>query len=359
MGCLHSSNVIDEIDEEVQKELNGAQNKSQGVKKLLLLGAGGSGKSTLFKQLRNIMGGGFDERSRMTFRSQIYEQIIDAMKVMIIKAQEFADDQISNSQDSTIYKIKEETASSADNLLATRNCQEMNANVVGYLKTLWNDPAIKNTFEIRNRICVPDSTAYFLDNIDRITANNYVPNENDLFLVRYATTGMTEKDFVIDGVTVKFCDVGGQRCERRKWIHFFDNVTAIIFVASLSCYDEVLFEDENINNMRESLEIFKEQVNSHLFKNISFILFLNKKDIFQNKIKKVPITVCFPEYDGLQAYQPSLEYIREQFENSSENRSSREFYTHATCATDSNNIRHVFNDVQDVIIKDGLARTGL
>lgn len=40
----------------------------------------------------------------------------------------------------------------------------------------------------------------------------------------------------------RMVDVGGQRSERRKWIHCFENVTSIIFLAALSEYDQVLYE---------------------------------------------------------------------------------------------------------------------
>jgi len=91
MGCAPSA-PRDELDEDVQKDLTSAKDVDRAVKKLLLLGAGGSGKSTLFKQLQNIHGGGFAERDRKTFRHQIYEQIIEAMKVMIIKAEEYVEE---------------------------------------------------------------------------------------------------------------------------------------------------------------------------------------------------------------------------------------------------------------------------
>jgi len=39
-------------------------------------------------------------------------------------------------------------------------------------------------------------------------------------------------------------DVGGQRSERKKWIHCFEDVTAIIFCVAMSEYDQVLQEDE-------------------------------------------------------------------------------------------------------------------
>jgi len=264
-----------------------------------------------------------------------------------------------NEKQCLIYQIKEENQSAADYILTTRNNQDMNGNIVSNLKLLWNDPAIKAMFDVRNRICVPDSTSYFLDNFDVIIAPNYIPDEKDLLLVRYRTTGMAEKNFDIEGSSFKVCDVGGQRNERRKWIHFFDSVTAVIFVVATSSYDEVTFEDETVNSMRESLEIFGEHVNSHWFENTAFILFLNKNDVFENKIKRVPITVCFKEYTGPQEYQPSLNYIRDQFEALNHRSEDRQLYSHVTCATDILNIRRVFNDVQHIVINWSLERAGL
>jgi len=358
MGCV-GGRAKDEENETVEQELNEAQVKEQPIKKLLLLGAGGSGKSTLFKQLQNIHGGGFAPRDRTTFRSQIYEQVIETMKIMITRAEEFVEEHIPNEKDCAIYEIKKENSSAVDFMLSIRNNQEINSEIVKCLKILWSDPAIKAIFEIRNRICVADSTAHFLDNIDRITASDYVPDETDLLLVRYRTTGMAEKQYVIDGTTFKICDVGGQRSERRKWIHFFDSVTAVIFVVALSSYDEVTFEDENINSMSESLKIFGEHVNSHWFENTAFILFLNKNDIFEKKIKKYPITVCFSNYKGPQEYQPSLNHIRQQFEKLNATPDRREIYVHVTCATDVKNIERVFNDVEHIVINWSLQRTGL
>ena len=40
-------------------------------------------------------------------------------------------------------------------------------------------------------------------------------------------------------------DVGGQKSERRKWIHCFQDVTAILFLVSLSGYDQCLVEERN------------------------------------------------------------------------------------------------------------------
>lgn len=63
--------------------------------------------------------------------------------------------------------------------------------VVEYLKELWANDVIQKMYELRNEICVPDSTKYFLDDLDRITDPDYVPEDKDLILVRYRTTGIS------------------------------------------------------------------------------------------------------------------------------------------------------------------------
>ena len=91
-------------------------------------------------------------------------------------------------------------------------------------------------------------------------------------------------------------DVGGQRNERRKWIHSFEGVTAVIFVAALNHYSAVLFEDESKNAMIESIELFYEICNSKWFKKTEIILFLNKDDLFRELIlNDIALGTCFHE----------------------------------------------------------------
>ena len=66
--------------------------------------------------------------------------------------------------------------------------------------------------------------------------------------------------------------------------------------------EQVLFEDDSQNRMTEALSLFGEICNSRFFSNTAMILFLNKKDLFQEKINVVPLTVCFPDYTGASSY---------------------------------------------------------
>ncbi|GIQ92534.1 guanine nucleotide binding protein (G-protein), alpha subunit, partial [Kipferlia bialata] len=75
---------------------------------------------------------------------------------------------------------------------------------------------------------------------------------------RVVTRNIAEATFTYEALNFRMIDVGGQRNERRKWIHCFDAVKAVIFVVSLSGYDEVLEEDETQNRLKEALLLFDE-----------------------------------------------------------------------------------------------------
>ena len=127
---------------------------------------------------------------------------------------------------------------------------------------------------------------------------DFIPNEQDVLRARVRSTGIDEAEFDFEDLQFRMLDVGGQRSERRKWIHCFDCVTAVLFCASLSEYDQTLREDDSQNRMKESLLLFDEICNSPWFRDTTFILFLNKMDLFREKIQKIPLSTCFPEYKG-------------------------------------------------------------
>ncbi|CBY13077.1 unnamed protein product [Oikopleura dioica] len=204
-----------------------------------------------------------------------------------------------------------------------------------------------------------DSAQYYLDSIQRLCAPDYIPSEQDVLRSRVKTTGIVETHFEFKDLHFKMFDVGGQRSERKKWIHCFEGVTAIIFCVALSAYDLVLAEDEEMNRMHESMKLFDSICNNKWFTDTSIILFLNKKDLFEKKISKSPLTICFPDYTGQDTYEQAAAYIQMQFEDLNKRKESKEIYTHFTCATDTNNIQFVFDAVTDVIIKNNLKDCGL
>jgi len=226
------------------------------------------------------------------------------------------------------------------------------------IKALWADIGIKTAFEQSNKYQLIDSASYYFDQIDRIAASNYVPNEQDVLRSRAKTTGIIEIEFEVEKTKFPMVDVGGQRSERKKWMHCFQEVTAVIFCVALSEYDLKLQEDDTTNRMMESLKLFKEICNSKWFTETSMILFLNKKDLFAEKIKKVDLKICFTDYNGGLQYQPAVDWIRDKFLAQNEN-SAKNIYPQVTCATDTDNVNVVFNAVKDTILRKALDSAGI
>jgi guanine nucleotide-binding protein G(q) subunit alpha len=144
---------------------------------------------------------------------------------------------------------------------------------------------------------VPFALSY-LESMDRIALANYLPTEQDVLRVRVPTTGIIEYPFMLENITFRMVDVGGQRFERRKWIHCFENVTSIMFLAAISEYDQALVESDNKNRMEESKALFRTIITYLWFQNSSVILFLNKKDLLEENIMRSHLVDHFPEYDG-------------------------------------------------------------
>lgn len=113
------------------------------------------------------------------------------------------------------------------------------------------------------------------------------------------------------------------------------------------------------SRMAESLRLFDSICNNNWFTNTSLILFLNKKDLLAEKIKRIPLTVCFPDYKGQNTYEEAAVYVQRQFEDLNRNKETKEIYSHFTCATDTSNIQFVFDAVTDVIIQNNLKYIGL
>lgn len=116
------------------------------------------------------------------------------------------------------------------------------------------------------------------------------------------------------GHPIKVVDVGGQRNERRKWMHCYDDSNCVLFMVSLIEYDLKCYEDLQTMRFDESLHLFEEICSNKLFFDTPILLLFNKMDIFQNKIKTVPLKKYDSQYEGLvEDVDASLEFIKKKF----------------------------------------------
>ena len=149
-------------------------------------------------------------------------------------------------------------------------------------------------------------------------------------------------------------DSGGQRTERRKWIHRFDSADVVTFVASLSCYDEVLWEDNSVNAMTDQLQCFGKMLNVQALQSVPMILLLNKRDLFAEKIQRVPLRICesLVKYQGdTTNFEQTATFIRNEFTSLNPNPNERTIFTHITCALERDNIEKVFVDIGRVVVE--------
>ncbi|XP_063951330.1 guanine nucleotide-binding protein G(o) subunit alpha-like [Lytechinus pictus] len=353
MGCAMSSEERSAQERSKQIDKNLKEDGLQAARdvKLLLLGAGESGKSTIVKQMKIIHEEGFTAEDSKVYRPVVYSNLLQSM-VSMLRAREKFESPFGEEEREEDAKLVYDTVSKL------QDSAPYSPSLTAALQRLWTDSGLQEIFNRAREYQLNDSAKYFLDNLDRIGSPDYLPNEQDILRTRVKTTGIVETHFTFKNLHFRLFDVGGQRSERKKWIHCFEDVTAIIFCVALSGYDQRLLEDDVTNRMQESLKLFDSICNNKWFTDTSIILFLNKKDLFEEKIQKSPLTICFPEYEGANEYLPAAGYIQLQFEalNKSAN---KEIYTHMTCATDTNNIQFVFDAVTDTIIANNLRGCGL
>ncbi|CAJ1070147.1 guanine nucleotide-binding protein G(q) subunit alpha-like [Xyrichtys novacula] len=333
------------INDEIERQIRRDKRDSRREYKLLLLGTGESGKSTFIKQMRIIHGRGYSDEDKRGFTRLVYQNIFTAMQAMI---QAMKTLQIP-------YKHKDNEANAS--IVSTVHVEKVTTLTNPYadaIKSLWSDPGIQECYSRRREYQLSDSAKYYLNDLDRIADNAYLPTQQDVLRVRVPTTGIIEYPFDLENVVFRMVDVGGQRSERRKWIHCFENVTSIMFLVALSEYDQVLVESVNENRMEESMALFQTIINYEWFKESSVILFLNKIDLLEEKIMYSHLVDYFPEYDGPQRdVKAGKDFILDMFVSLNPNE-KKIIYSHFTCATDTDNIQIVFRAVKDHILQGNL-----
>jgi len=344
----------------IDRELRRDERMMRRQVKLLLLGAGESGKSTFLKQMRIIHNKNYDMTAQLEFRKIIYQNVIKGMKVLV-DANRKLDIGMADPANRTLGEqlLLFDNDSSIDN--------EMFPQFKSMLASLWSDEGIKTAYKRRNEFQLSDSVQYFFDNLGRISVKDYVPTLKDILYCRKTTKGVIEFNIEIDRVPFLFVDVGGQRTQRQKWFQCFESVTAILFIASTSEYDQVLLEDRRTNRLEESRKIFDTIVNNKIFALISVILFLNKMDLLSTKVPNSDISRHFEDFSNINAVQEYAPTFKSDWRDVEDVKkfilfyflSARRFrqkplYHHFTTAVDTNNISIVFRDVKDTILKKNL-----
>ncbi|CAE7466559.1 gpaH [Symbiodinium microadriaticum] len=345
MGCMSSR--AEPQQNEVDIMLKEAQEQEEMNPKILLLGAGESGKSTVVKQVKLIwkVGGGMSNREKSDYRNALRRNTIESIQVLI--------------EASKTLKIALEDSALAKEIANLQTDADMDETLAKKISGMWGDKGIQATFERRSEFWCLDATPYYLTEVFRF-ASEFDVTEEDILMARIRTTGIVVTQVPDPPYVYHVVDVGGQRSERRKWIHCFDNVNAIIFLEGLSGYNQVLFEDNTVNRMQESLQLFEDIAKNPLFRDTPIFIFLNKKDLFENMIPKYPLSNCFPEYDGPPGkVRPAVEFIEKKYQDIM-NRvcPGKKVFIHVIEARVRMDMKIAFGEVKETLKKITAARKG-
>ncbi|KAJ7188558.1 guanine nucleotide-binding protein alpha-4 subunit [Mycena filopes] len=221
---------------------------------------------------------------------------------------------------------------------------------------LWNDPTVKLVLQA-HRLRLEDMAGLCVDgrsssdSIERVTALSYEPTDDDILKARLKTLGnMVPQSWVV-------YDVGGAR------VPFFDSVDALIFLAPLSCFDQVLAEDETVNRLEDSILLWKTIVASPLLKDYEFDFVLEQAKLASGQ-KFAEYVVSYGDrandFDHASQLQMGMwltgatAMIAKQYSPE-----PRSFYSYFTAVTDIQSTKDILGSVRDMLVRQNLTRSRL
>ena len=163
----------------------------------------------------------------------------------------------------------------------------------------------------------PEGVRYFIDKIRSISPDHYTPTHEDIVHMRRKNTGITTTTIEYKNTTIALTLVAGQRSERKKWNAVLKTGSVMLFVASLSDYDQVCYEDESTNRQNDSLNLFESYISREQFLGETVYLLLNKVDVFKTKYANSDLSLCYPSFSRSQypTAESAIQFITQQFED--------------------------------------------
>ncbi|KAJ7201405.1 guanine nucleotide binding protein, alpha subunit [Mycena pura] len=234
------------------------------------------------------------------------------------------------------------------------------------MKRLWEHPTVQAILE-KQSIRLQEQAGFFLDSIEEVTSLRYVPTDDHILKARLKTLGVSEHRMRLTDPTggmsrdFRIFDVGGTRSLRSAWVSYFDDMDAIIFLAPISAFDQVLTEDPTVNRLADSYQLWTTIVSNKLLQKTNLILFLNKVDIMHAKLASGIRLSDFVDSYGRRPndFDSASRYLKKQFQSILKQHSPRIFYCHLTNAIDTKSTKYVLAGIKDMLMRFHLQESHL
>eukprot|EP01080_Neovahlkampfia_damariscottae_P004624 gene4624-8197_t len=301
------SRCVIEHEEEEETFLPPADLKK---KTFLLLGAGESGKYTMYKQLKKLLKGSeYSTEEKQLYRSIIQENIYKITykflrwcKKQNLDIGKLGEGKIANMDSETILNLEYYT---------------LYPEFVKELFEIWENEIFLDLFlTYQNEIDVFEGMNFFKDNLKRIMNLNYIPTFHDILCSRIKTTGLVDSEYHVRNEIIKIILTGGQRCERQKWQYVVDDANMAINLVNLCHYHRRCYEDDHTNRLVEDLNVYQQVVNLYKDTEVPIALLFNKADFLPECLEKHPL-----KHFGWEDFQygndtkRSIKYITQKFLN--------------------------------------------
>ncbi|KAF9232386.1 guanine nucleotide binding protein, alpha subunit [Melanogaster broomeanus] len=343
-----ANRISREIDEGIERSKKLFERRKKAIK-VLLLGQGESGKSTMLRNFQLAFCPTYFTDEIPIWKTIIQLNIIGSVKKLLAIIEDELDAQASRSptrsprsplqsedlnqdtedppltQAHSALRLRVLPLLSVESNLARQLLPEWGSGVspqtspsdsgAGWAK--WASRGTNDSALLKRRgVRMEDSAGFFLNDIMRIGKPGWKPAVDDIVRARLRTFGVEEHKFLMEnGSEWYIYDVGGSRNMRPQWVPYFDDVQAIIFLAPL-VFNQVLDEDRMVNRLVRRLHLlWKEVCSNQLLARANVILFLNKMDILQSTLGAgIRVATYVPSY-GAQPNEVEsvVKYFREKF----------------------------------------------
>ena len=334
---------------------------------IAILGTGGVGKSTLFKQVKLLTNMDYSDDQKEAFMPYLIFNVMGAMKALkerINKRQGEYGEPVSDASCDLIDAFPAQDWRSNAKLANP----EERGSILANIGEAWKDPVLRDAWAQMDAdksyvgwTAVDELAPQLLSHVDVICAPGYVPDSKHLILLRRKTRGIEQLDFSEpeNGQMVRLIDLGGQVCERQMWEMHLQECSAVIWMVALSDYNRVSKEGSGENCLRESIRVFEEIAKEKTFRGLPFVLLFNKDDVFREKLKKQDLSEIptFDSYRG-DTVADAYQFIAQRFLQLSED--NQHYSTcFRTCATDTEVVTKIWNSMLESIIGSSLGNAGL